>query len=1016
MHKSEKIVSFILFTSVFIIYAYCAPKTISFWDSSEFITSSYNLQASHPPGSPFYTMFCAFVLQFSPITKVALVSNLISCLFGALTVSTLFHVTYFITYQKAKKKEYKYHNLLPYYTGLASALTLAFCNSFWVASTETEVYTLSFFLMLLLFYIAIRWEASISKESENKLQLLFALVLGMSVGVHLIILSIIIPISILFTIKKYGLTVKHFFISIFISTTLFFTIYLFLIQGVLNFSNYLDIYLVNKLHFEVNSGAIFALILLMLSLLLILFYTIKKKYVIVHNTVLALTFFIIGMSTYIMPFLRSDAASLVTNGTNTSKRMLNYIQGSQFGINKIPLIKGYTYNAPLDVNNPFSSTPSSYCYNKETKKYEITHNGEGQHVNYSNDFSMIFPRLYDPNSSDLYNLWVPIHGENVKYPVHGEISTIKKPTFKENLYFFMSYQIYWLNLRYLFWNFIGKQNNNHGLGYAEDGNWISGFNFVDKHLVGDAKLIPKFYKEDKSKNYYYFIPFILGIIGLFSLKNQPKYFWVTLLIFLAFGLGITLYINPTPKSILVRERDYIFIGSFIIFSLWVGLSIEYIYLKVNTLIRNKNIVSIIGVLIILIAPLQMFAKGWDNQQRKHDVFSYELAKSYLDSCPNQAILITNGDNMSFPLWYLQEVEKYRTDVRVLNYDQLNLDNYIKRVSKKHFKSEPIKIDIPQTFFNNGVDKLIPLKEDTKQSVELDILFKFLKNSNTKVNWNNQIKNYIPSTSFELSISKIKKGLDSIKAVRLNATSKDYITWSYSKKFYGINDIVLLNIIKNNYENRRIFFLDNSKKNHYIGLENFLIKRGLVNEFSGIRRINKNSNPKIVDTDATYSVLMEKGYFEGLNTSQYVTHENKVYAQTILRQNYYFLAQALYEEKEVEKAYKVLNRCETLFPNYSIPYKQYSFAIGKLYLRMGYKQKGLSTCTIAINNIWDELNWITSFQPQNPIINVRHAEKKYKVLTEMIKQITPIKKEIISENDFIIFTKKFMNWKKENWPY
>jgi len=1017
MGKTEKIVSVVLFIIVFIIYGFCAPTTISFWDSPEFITTNNNLQVSHPPGAPLYTIFCSFVMLFFSASKAALVSNLISSFFGALTVSLVFHISYFISKKTINSKILKNIKTVPYFAGVLSALSLAFCTSFWVASTEAEVYTLSFFLLCLLFYIAIRWEATTSKALEYKLQLLFALTLGLSLGVHLIILSIIIPLSILFTHKRYGLNVKNFLISIITSIALFFFIYNLFIQGLIKLSNKLDFLLVNSFGFSLNSGIILTLLLIIISISasLILSYT-QKKFTL-HNIILAVVFFLIGLSTYLMPIIRSNAGSLVTNGTYNSQRLLDYIQGSQFGINKIPLVKGHTYNAPLNVNNPFSNIAPIYNYNYSTKQYQLAHDGKYKVVNYSSEFSMIFPRLFDTNSSELYNLWVPIKGENVKYNVKGKVQNINKPTFKENIHFFFHYQIYWLNLRYLFWNFIGKQNNHHGLGYIESGNWISGFNTIDRHLIGDQSVIPDYYKKNSTNDAYYFIPFILGIIGLFSLKKHKHYFWVSLLTFLAFGIGITIYINPPPTSLLVRERDYIFIGSFILFSVWIGLSINVIHTLLSKFLNKPNIVTVTGVTLICLAPLQMLAKGWDNHQRKDDDFSYRLAKTYLDSCSKQSILITNGDNMSFPLWYLQFVEQYRTDVRIINYDQLNLDHNISKLTKQHLDSKPIKLNLKPKLYNNGVDKLIPFNQDTEQPVDLNLLFQFLNNDKTKINWNGQMKNYVPSHTFRHNITSDKQKKDSITAQKYYATtSTNNITWQYPKSFYGLNDLMILNIILNNFNERKILFLDNNKKNHYVGLEQFFIKKGLVYELSGITRNTKDLNPKIIDTQETYKVLKEQSHFNALNPIIFTSYENKLYSETILRQNYYFLAQALFEEKQIKKAYSVLKTCEKQFPNDYMPYKQYAFAIGKLYLRMGYKKEGVLICKTAIQNIWEELKWFSSFNPQNPIINVRHAEKKYQMLIQMLKQTESLQSNIIPKQELTTFTKKFMAWKKTNWPY
>ncbi|WP_082041683.1 DUF2723 domain-containing protein [Lacinutrix sp. Hel_I_90] len=1018
MIKINRIISVTLFIIVFIVYALSVSRTITFWDSPEFITSSYNLQPTHPPGSPFYTMVCSCVLMLFKASKAPFISNLISSFFGALTISILFKITHYITVKIQGNKSVFETKYLPIFTGTISALTLAFSNSFWTAATEAEVYTLSFALMAAMFYTMLKWENTCNKSKAIKYLLLFALLLGISTGVHLITISIIIPLSLLFTHKKYGLSLKNTLISLVIGTFLFFSIYLFLIQGIIKIAHVLDVWFVNVLELKVGSGTVMVLILMVLLFSFLLWFTHKKEYFNLHHTTLALVFFLIGVSSYIMPQQRANANTLIANGVSTSNRMLQYIKGEQFGIGSIPLLEGPTYNAPLDKDEPFINGTPTITYNSDIKKYSTVHTGQYKHVNYADEFSMIFPRLFDAGNENNYKSWTTIKGEPIFYPVKGKNVKILKPTYKENLSFFMNYQVSWLNLRYLFWNFIGKQNSNHGLGYITDGNWASGFNSIDKARIGDESIIPERFKNDKSRNTYYFIPFLLGLLGLLSLVKHKQYLLTSLFIFLAFGLGITLYINPVPSSILVRERDYIFIGSFVIFSLWVGLSIILIYNTFKFIKNYKVKLIAISIVVFIASPLQLFAKGWDDHQRSHDSFAYNFGKAYLDACPEQAILITNGDNMTFPLWYLQEVEKYRTDVRVLNFDQLNLDNHIEKLKQSIQASKPITFDLKKEFYINGVDKLIPLQKETNEAAILPILFEFFKDSTTRINWNGKLKHFMPSTAFSIPIDTLKAKNKSFVAKVASAVYTKEIKWTYSKKFYGLNEIVLFNVIANNIHDRPICFAINGKKNHYLGLQNYFIQNGMVEQLAPIKRKDSLLNPKIINTSMMYPYMMDTLNFDGLNNaSAYIAPENKTYVQEILRRNYYFLSQALFEEGKTEQAVAVLDKCFLLFPNKTIAYKQYAYALGKLYFRAGLDKKGSQICALAMNNIWEELKWMTSFNPPNPIINVRHAEKLKTMYLQMIQQF-PGDKTILNKNikRFKTFENGYANWKKLNWPY
>lgn len=1017
MQKTKKISSWILFVFVFLVYAISAPNTIAFWDSSEFITSNYTLQASHPPGAPFYTILCKVVLSFFPATKAALITNLISAFFGALTITLLFRITINIAERILSATKNKLEPILVLLSGITAALTLAFSDSFWTAATEAEVYTLSFALMTGMIHILLLWERTLDKRKEVKLLFFFAFLLGISTGVHLILIAIVIPLSILIAHKKFGLTIKTFIIAILLGCIAFFFIYGFVVQGSIKLANSLDVWLVNSFQMSLNSGVIIMLILISMLLSLALLFSRKRQKITLHHTVLGIVFFLIGMSSFFMSIQRSEVNTLVAESLKNSNKMLQYVRAEQFGISAIPLLKGPVFNAPLDKDVGFIDGKPAYSYNSNSEKYEMVHDGKFKEVNYSDEFTMFFPRMFDKGDAEKYKAWTPIFGEPINYPVQGEMVTINKPTFTENISFFINYQIVWLNARYLFWNFIGRQNDHHGLGYIKDGNWISGINAIDKSRVGDTSLMPEHYKNHKGNDAYYFLPFILGILGIIALRKHKHYFWTTLLLFLTFGIGITIYVNPVPSSILIRERDYIFIGSFVIFALWVGLSVIFLAQALQAVKNQKTRIGIVATLVLLAAPIQLLAKGWDNHQRGHDNFAYNFGKAYLDACPPQSILITNGDNMTFPLWYLQQVEGYRTDIRVINYDQLNIETHINNLKKVYYDSKPLKLNLNQDFYVSGVEKLIPLQEETKDAAVLPILFEFLKKDDTRINWNGRMRHYIPSTTFSIPIdtTRIKKLFDPQK---LNASYTSAITWNHAKKFYGLNEIVLMNILMNNINERPICFVSNGKKRHQISLEPYLIQHGLVNILAPIQRKNPQLNPKIVATDMMYPYIINKVQFEGLDgDSGFIRDENTTYAREILRQNYYFLAQALLEEGQTKKAIEVLDKCTTLFPNKTIPYEQYAYAIGRLYVRAGNTQQGTEICKTAMKNIWDELQWMVSFNPPYPIINLRHAYRLKNMYYQMMQQFpSGIQNAPISEQMFREFDTAFSTWQKRNWPY
>lgn len=1017
MPKAKKICSWMLFAFVFSMYAISTSKTIAFWDSSEFITSNFTLQASHPPGAPFYTILCKVILSLFAASKAAWITNLISGFFGALTITLLFRITTNIADRVLSLSKSTQKPTLVLLAGIVSALTLAFSDSFWTAATEAEVYTLSFALMTGMIHVMLLWEDASDRRKEIILLLIFALLLGFSTGVHLINIAIVIPVSILVAHKKFGLTIKSFFIAIILGCISFFVIYGFIVQGIIKLANTLDIWLVNSFKTSMNTGVIVLLIGIFISFSLLLIYSRKRHKTILHHTLLGLIFFLIGMSSFLMPMQRSHVNMLVSESQQNSNRMLRYVRAEQFGIGEIPLLQGPVYNAPLDKDVAFIDGKPVLTYDSDKKKYVIVDDGKFKKVNYAKEFTTFFPRMFDKGDSDKYNAWTTITGEAINYPIKGKMTKIIKPTFGENLGFFINYQVVWVNARYLFWNFIGRQNDHQGIGFIKDGNWISGINTFDKGRIGDESIIPERYKNHKGNDAYYFLPFILGLLGIFALRKHKQYFWTTILLFLTFGLGITIYVNPVPSSILIRERDYIFIGSFVIFALWIGLSVIALFQFTQFIANQKIRMAIVGLVAFLASPAQLFSKGWDNHQRSQDHFAYNFGKAYLDACPQQAILITNGDNMTFPLWYLQQVEGYRTDIRVINFDLLNIDTHIDNLKRKSFASKPIKLTLNKTLYIHGIEKLFPLQEEIKKAVNLPILFDFLNSETTRIDWNGRLRHYIPSTSFSIPIDtlNLKKILDP-KA--LNASYTPTITWNHPKDFYGLNEIVLMNILTNNIHERPICFAINGKKRHYIGLDSYLIQHGMVNVLAPIKRTNPEVNPKIVATDMMYPYVMNQLQFEGFtDENAFLRYENKSYAQHILRQNYYFLAQALLEKGNTEKSIAVLDKCTSLFPNKTVPYKQFAYAIGKLYIRAGNTKKGTEICETAMQNVWDELQWMTSFDPPHAVINLRHAYKLKNMYAQMLMQYPGgIENAPVSKDTFMKFDAAFSTWQQRNWPY
>ncbi|WP_028889696.1 glycosyltransferase family 117 protein [Tenacibaculum ovolyticum] len=1009
MRSTQTIVSWGLFLISFIIYAICIPNSITFWDSPEFVVSNYSLQTTHPAGAPFYTLIGNILIGVFFFIKPIIVSNLISSLFGALSVAYLFKIIVIFSRKITPNRSNKIHNI----SGIIGALSFAFCHSFWVASTETEVYTLSFFLLILIFWLILKWEEVKNKRQEKKLLLVIFLLLGISLGVHLINLAVIIPLTLIFFNKKIGFKTKHILLSLFFGLVLFFIFLNIIFQGTISVLSSFDIWMVNTLKFPVNFGTTLGYIALILSIILSVFISHKLRKFTLNYILLCLLMFYVGFSSYIMPLVRSQVNTAVSNTTLTSLDLLKYIRAEQFGLSNIPLLKGTSFNAPLNSKTPFLDGKPTLKYSPTKKKYTTINDGKNSIYNYDKKFNLFFPRVFHKNNinKEAYNTWTTIKGTPVFLPELKK--SINKPTFYENLSFFYNYQVNWLYLRYLFQNFVGVQNTFKGTGSITKGNWASGFNFIDRYRIGNESVIPKYFKNLNSNTVFYGIPFLLGLLGLYQLRKQKVYFLTSILLFLTFGIGITIYVNPVPQSVLIRERDYIFAGSFIFLCIWIGLSVNSLF-SLFKFIKNEKIrILTIGLITLFVSPVQLLAKGFDSHYRKKEVFAFELGKAYLDACPEQAILITNYDNMTFPLWYLQEVENYRTDVRIINFDQLQLDWYAQKLKVKINKSKPITISLNDDFINSKIDTEIPLRKITNKYFNLKKVGNFLNNSKNKIKLQGSEFYLMPTENFILPIQKNNKTSDwSIKKI-------DTLKWSYKKNIFYKNDVILLDIIGNNLKNRSICFAETGDKKHFLGLDNYLIQKGIVFELLPMIRPKDKLNPKIVDTRTSFKNLVTSNPFKKQNNiDSKVTDESVSISKNILRRSYYFLAQSLIEKNNIKEAESALDYCIKTLPNESIPFHEFGFALGKLYYRINKRVEGYKICSTAIENIENELKWILSFNPPRPIINVRYTNSLMKRYEQMIFQIKAYNPKYYNHKiaELNLLKKQLKKWKLKNWPY
>jgi len=720
--KIEIILSILVFFVALFTYIATLEPTVSFWDCGEYISTSVNLQVGHPPGAPLFQMLGAFFAMFAPDpTQVAYMVNLMSAFFSAFTVLFLFWTISHILVKYILKKELlsTSEKIIVLGSATVGSLSYAFSDSFWFSAVEAEVYAAAMFFTSALFWLGLKWVDSLDKARGNRWLILMAFTIGLSFGVHFLALLVIPAIGMLYYFKTAkNITPKSFIIANIAVFGMLLFIFKMLLPWTLKFYSFFEIMFTNTFGTPFQTGTVIAVLIT----IGVFYYLLKKAYAknnqLMEAAVLSVLFILIGFSTWTMLPIRANADTVINENAPTNAReLLAYYNREQYGETHLFYGPLYTaYYAGLDKNEPYIDDKPKYEQDHEKGKYVIVNNYKKAKQNFSHDQWAFLPRMWSPENADNYKMIMNI-------PKNSK----RKPTFFENMQFMFNYQFGYMYWRYLMWNFVGRQDDIQGR-LDEHGNWLSGIKVVDEMHLGLQKNLPDDVVENKARNTYYFLPFLLAFIGLLfhSGKNQ-KNFYVILMAFLMTGLAIVFYTNVRPFE--PRERDYAVVGSFYFFSVWLGIGVFALYDMLKKYI-SKQIVAISVVLLSLLAsPILLASQNWDDHDRSQKYSALNNATSYLNSCQKDAILYTIGDNDTFPLWYAQDVEGTRRDMRLVNTSLLNTDWYIDQQKRKIYEAAPLAISMKHKQYVYGTrDALMlnPLKDtlNIKDFVKLALNDKF----------------------------------------------------------------------------------------------------------------------------------------------------------------------------------------------------------------------------------------------------------------------------------------------------
>ncbi|RYD79870.1 MAG: DUF2723 domain-containing protein [Sphingobacteriales bacterium] len=852
--KINNLSGWLCFIIALTTYILTLDKSASFWDCGEFIASAFRLEVVHQPGAPLVSMIQrAFsALALGDVTKVAYFMNIASAIASAATILFLFWTITALAKRSLAKKgeEISKSNIVSIIgAGLAGALAYTFSDSFWFSAVEAEVYAMSSLCTAVALWGILKWESQADEPRADRWLAFVAYVIGLSIGVHLLNLLVIPAVVFVYYFRKNenpstkGI-IKAFFLSVLILAFVQFGI----IQYSVSIAAYFDLFFVNTLGFAFGTGVLFVAALFISMLVFAIRYSIRKRKQILNLALVSTVLLIFGYSSFSMLIIRAKAKPNLNN-TNPENAFsfLNYVNRAQYGDR--PLLYGENYNSEkIDIKE------TGKLYRKGEDKYESA----GVKSKYVFGENTLAPRMYSdkPEHAKFYKNWMGFDDSH-------------KPTLLDNLKYMFSFQVGHMYMRYFMWNFVGRQNNQDGQLGENGGGWLSGIKPIDAIRLGDQKNLPPSIIENKAYNRFFFLPLILGVIGaVWHFKRSKHLAAVIGLLFFFTGVAIVLYLNSVPIE--PRERDYAYVGSFYAFAIWIGLSViglrEWLFKKLPP---AKS--AIFASLIALFAsPILMASQGWDDHNRSDSHLARDLSINYLKSCAPNAILFTYGDNDTFPVWYAQEVEHVRPDVRIVNLSLFTADWYIDGMKRKQNDSAPLPISMEKSQYAEGTRDVIYFQDfKIAQSVELKQLMEVLLSDNDedKITLQDGSKsNILPTKNFKLSINPrevIDTGTVPVEDAGKIAESME---WTYNSDYLTKGTLALLDILTHNQWKRPIYFSGAMPDEQYAGLNKYLYTEGLTLRLLPLK-------PGAGKTDISEQVNVKPFYNNMVNTYRWGNIKN-----------------------------------------------------------------------------------------------------------------------------------------------
>lgn len=911
--RLNNILGWTAFIIAFITYLLTIEETASFWDPGEFIAVAYKLQVPHPPGAPFflliYRMFSFFSLGDS--LAIAYWMNVGSALFSAFTILFLFWTITLLGRkllslgEEEPTKEQTYQLMG---AGLIGALAYTFSDSFWFSAVEAEVYAMSSFFTAIVIWAFLKWDVIKDPRAENQYMIFIAYLVGLSIGVHLLNLVTLPALALVVYFKKYkNHNLKGGIIAFVLGGIALVIINNIIIPGLPSIAGTMEIFFVNSLGLPFGSGIVCFSILFLGGLVYALAYAQRQKKVILSTVMICLTFILIGYGSYALIVIRANAEPVINeNDPKDIISFVSYLKREQYGYR--PLLHGQYFTA--EVIDQVEGAP---VYAKGEEKYEVV---DYQLENiYDPEKTTILPRIYSTQArhQQIYQSKLGLR--------EGE-----DPTFFDNIYFMLDHQLGHMYWRYFMWNFSGRESD------FSDSPFLSIWTTISTDF-------PEYIKNNKGHNNYFMLPLLLGLIGMFfQARHDPKSFWLTLMLFLMMGVILVLYLNSPPVE--PRERDYIYVGSYYAFAIWIGFSVLAISRQLGRLKKDLVLAGLYATLIALPVPLLMAGENWNDHDRSNRFFSVDSARNFLASCAPNAILFTGGDNDTFPLWYVQEVEGFRTDVRVIVLSYFDTDWYVKQMTRPVNESAALDFTLQYNNFKKGTNDVLYIT-DRLNNLSLPDYLKLLKSDSELLKLSSSRSgsiNTVPSRTLSMSIDQEKiENLD-IVPEQFRDLRIPEINIRLKGNYVTKGNLMLLDLIATNNWERPIYFNNTSLATVGFDISDHVVMEGLTYRLLPIQK--PDNQEELINTELAYNNVTEKFAFRGMNDpDNYFDDEFRRFTsnhRSVLNS----ITMALMDEGDMQRAEDIMRLSLEKFPHEAIPYDLASGQAVPLLFELGMEEEAM----------------------------------------------------------------------------